>query len=211
MKHVSLLPPRIREERLKERRQATMVRIMIAFFILVLIVYAFLFVSAMLTNSSIKTLRFEREALEMQVDSLQPYSDLFAQMNQSERRLNQAMGTVVSWNDFLLDLGSTLTPGTWLENLSLIYGAEEGTLRVSGFAFSHDNISELVEHLNTMEQLEDVLLQVSSTTEQEGQEVISFTLEAALKPGEPYLEDAEYTPQKEEGSTSEEENAEETS
>ena len=194
MKNLSLLPPRIKEKRLTERRQAVLVRVMIAFFIVVLVVYAFLLVSAMLTQSNIKSLRFEREALELQIGTLKPYAELFEQMNSAERKLNQAMGTVTEWNELLLDLGNSFAAGTWFSDLALTHAEEGGRFFLNGWAYSQDNISQLIKGLQGMEQLTDVRLQGSSETEQAGQKVLDFSVEAVLNPGEPYLEDVDYTP-----------------
>jgi Tfp pilus assembly protein PilN len=191
MDHVSLLPPRVREKRVSERRQAVLIRVMIAFFILVLVAYAFLLVSSMLARSNINTLRTERESLQMQINSLQPYADLYDQMNRSESRLNQAMGNAPSWNDLLHDLGITLTPGTWLSDLNMNYNGEEGSFSLRGWAFSHDNISEMIDHLQSMEQLRDIRLQIASETELDGSNVIQFAVEAGLQPGELYLQNGE--------------------
>jgi len=188
MEYVSLLPPRVKEKRQNERRQAILVRVMIAFFILVLIIYAFLLVSSMLTRSNINTLRTEREVLETQAAMLQPYADLFDRVNAAESRLNLAMGSAPSWNDLLLDLANTLTPGTWLSDLTMNYSGDEGVFNLRGWAFSHANISEMIDHLQAMEQLSDIRLQMSSEIELEGSKVIQFAVEALLLPGDTYLQ-----------------------
>ena len=180
MEIVSLLPPEIKQKRLEERRQAMLVRVIAAFFILVLVVYAFLLVGSMLTKSNIGSIRSERESVEMQINALQPYADLFAEMTTAEQRLEQAMGTDPLWSDFLQDIGLALPPGIWLSEMNITYSDTGGSLNIRGWGFSNDNVAEMIERVRALELINDVRIQVASETTFEGQDAVLFTVDAAF-------------------------------
>jgi Tfp pilus assembly protein PilN len=177
---VSLLPPEIKQKRLEGRRQAVLIRILIAFFIIVLVVYAYLLVSSILTRNSIESIRSERESVEMQINSLKPYADLFAEMTAAEQRLEQAMGANPQWSVFLQDIGLALPPGIWLSEMSITYAENGGSLNIRGWGFSNENIAEMLERVQALETVNDVRIQVASETTFEGQDAVQFTVDAVI-------------------------------
>lgn len=191
MQIVSLLPPEIKQKRIEERRQALLIRILIAFFIVVLVVYAFLLVSSILTRNNINSIRSERESVEMQINALQPYADLFAAMTTAEQRLEQAIGNDPLWSDFLQDIGLALPPGIWLSEMNITYSDTGGSLNIRGWGFSNDNVAEMIERVRALELVDDVRIQVASETTYEGQDAVQFTVDAVIVADQPADEPVE--------------------
>lgn len=188
MNHVSLLPPEIKKKRLEEKKQNLLVRIVIAIFIVVMCIYAFLLVSTFLNRSNLESLRFEREAVENQIAALSEYEVLYNDLNAAEARLNAAMGTIPLWTEILQDLGLTLPTGVTLTNLALIYESENGTLNMQGWTYSHSDVADMLDKLNTLEQLADVRCRVSTETVIAGQDTVQFTVDAVLLSGPQFIE-----------------------
>lgn len=197
MEYVSLLPPEIRAQRLQKKRQAVFIRIAIIVFILVLIIYAFLLVSSILTRSNLNSLREEREMIESQAAALTEYEVLFNEMNAAEARLNSAMGTVPVWSVFLLDLGLTLPTGAWLSDLTVTYSGDSGSFNLRGWSYTHSGVAEMLDKIETMDQLNDIRLRTSTETTFDGRDAVQFVVDAQLRSGPPYVGDAE-EPQQEE-------------
>jgi Tfp pilus assembly protein PilN len=187
MNHVSLLPPEIKKRRLEEKKQGLLVRIVIAIFLVVMCIYAFLLVSTFLTRSNLESLRLEREAVENQVAALSEYEVLYNNVNAAEARLNAAMGSIPLWTEFLQGLGLTLPPGVTLNNLALTYESENGTLNMRGWTYSHSDVADMLDKLETLEQIADVRVRVSTETVTAGQETVQFTVDAVLLPGPQFI------------------------
>lgn len=187
MNHVSLLPPEIKKKRLEEKKQALLVRIVIAIFLVVMCVYAFLLVSTFLTRSNLESLRFEREAVENQAAALSEYEILYNNINAAEARLNAAMGSIPLWTEFLQGLGLALPPGVTLTNLALTYESENGTLNMRGWTYSHSDVADMLDKLDTLEQLADIRCRVSTETVTAGQDTVQFTVDAVLLPGPQFI------------------------
>ncbi len=188
MNHVSLLPPEIKKKRLEEKKQNLLIRIVIAIFLVVMCVYAFLLVSTFLTRSNLESLRLEREAVENQVAALSEYEVLYNNVNAAEARLNAAMGSIPLWTEFLQGLGLTLPPGVTLTSLALAYESESGTLNMRGWTFSHSDVGDMLDKLDTLEQLADIRCRVSTETVTASQDTVQFTVDAVLLPGPQFIE-----------------------
>jgi Tfp pilus assembly protein PilN len=188
MNHVSLLPPEIKKKRLEEKKQNLLIRIVIAIFLVVMCVYAFLLVSTFLTRSNLESLRFEREAVENQIAALSEYELLYNNVNAAEARLNAAMGSIPLWTEFLQGLGLTLPPGVTLTTMTLTYESEAGTLSMQGWTYSHSDVADMLDKLETLEQLADIRCRVSTETVTAGQDTVQFTVDAVLLPGPQFIE-----------------------
>lgn len=191
MDYVSLLPPEIKAKRIQDKRQALLIKIAVILFILVMVVYAFLLVSSVLTRNNLNSLRSEREDLEMQANALMQYEQLFNQMNAAEATLNSAMGNTPLWSEMLYDLGLSLPVGTWLSDLTLNYTANSGTFNMRGWSFTHSGVGDMLESLEEMNQLSNVRLQASSETTFEGRDAVQFVVDANLLSGPPFVGDAD--------------------
>ena len=208
MEYVSLLPPEIKAQRIQKKRQAVFIRIAFLIFIIVLVIYAFLLVSSILTRSNLNSLRDEREMIDAQAAALTEYEVLFNEMNAAEARLNAAMGTVPVWSDFLLDLGLTLPTGAWLSEMSVNYGGESGSFNLRGWSYTHSGVAEMLNQIETMDQLSDVRLRTSSETTFDGRDAVQFVVEAGLRSGPPFVGDASESQPEETAPGTEEEEAE---
>jgi len=194
--YVSLLPPEIKQRRIEEQRQNKILRIAVIVLVALLVVYAFMLVTSMLTRSTLESLRDEREELEQQAAALEEYAELYEEMQSAEETLNQAMGNVPDWNVLLLDLGLALNPESSLTDLSLNYVYENdddnnggsGSLDMSGWSYSHGNVSDVLERVQKLEQLEDVRLEGSSSTTINNRPAAEFTIDATILPGPVYFD-----------------------
>lgn len=188
MEYVSLLPPELKAKREQERKQGILVRVVGLFFVIALIVYAFLLVSTIMTRSELESLRSERELLDNQAAALEEYEVLYNNMRAAESRVNSAMGRVPVWNDFMQDIGLTLPPGIWLSDMHVNYNEESGTFNMRGWAYNHSGVAGMLEEVETMEQLDDIRIGVSGETIYNGQEAVQFSVDAVLLPGPPFME-----------------------
>lgn len=187
MNHVSLLPPELKKKRLEDKKRDLLIRVVIAIFLVVICVYAFLLVSTFLTRSHLESLRFERSAVENQIALLSEYQTLYNNVNAAEARLNSAMGTIPQWADFLQGLGFALPPGVTLTNLALTYELENGTLNMQGWTYSHSDVADMLDKLDTLDQLADIRCRVSTETVTDGQDTVQFTVDAVLLPGPQFI------------------------
>lgn len=191
MDHVSLLPPEIKKRRLEESKQAVLIRVVMVVFLIIMIVYAYLLVSTFIARNDLKILRQERETVEMQVASLAEYETLYNNLTAAETRLNTAMGSVPIWDQFLQDIGLTLPPGVTLIDMTLTYATENGTLNMRGWTYSHRDVGDMLDLLQTIEQLDEVRCRVSTETTVGSQHAVQFTVDAVLLPGPPFLTEVE--------------------
>jgi len=187
MNHVSLLPPEIKKRRLEEKKQGLLVRVVIAIFLVVMCVYIFLLISTFLTRSDLESLRLEREAVESQAATLSEYEILYNNINAAEARLNAAMGSIPLWTEFLQGLGLALPQGVTLTNLALTYESESGTLSMRGWTYSHSDVADMLDKLDTLEQLTDIRCRVSTETVNAGLDTVQFTVDAVLLPGPQFI------------------------
>ena len=209
MEYVSLLPPEIKAQRIQKKRQAVFIRIAIILFIIVLVVYAFLLVSSILTRNNLNSLRDEREMVERESAALAEYEVLFNEMNAAEARLNSAMGTVPVWSELLLDLGLTLPTGAWLSDMSVNYSVDSGNFNLRGWSYTHSGVADMLDQLETMEQLTDIRLITSSETTFDGRDAVQFVVDASLKTGPTFVGEAVEQQEEEAEQDSEEEGEDE--
>lgn len=189
MDYVSLLPPEIKQRRLEKRKEALLLKLVLVIFFVMMAVYAFLLAGTLLASSDLKTLRAEREDLEIQVAALEQYALLYNDMNRAEERLNMAMGSAPPWSDLLLNVSRAMPPGQiWLSELNLNYATESGTFIMRGYGYSHQNVADMLDRLNGLEQLDSILLRSSTETAFGGRDAVQFNVDAILLPGPPFLD-----------------------
>jgi Tfp pilus assembly protein PilN len=97
------------------------------------------------------------------------------------------MGTIPQWTEFLQGLGFALPPGITLTNLVLTYESENGTLNMRGWTYSHGDVADMLDKLDTLEQLADVRCRVSTETVTDGQDTVQFTVDAVLLSGPQFI------------------------
>ncbi len=188
MSYVSLLPPEIKAKREQRRKQGIFIRIALLLFVILLVVYAFLLASSIMTRSELEALRTERESLDNQAAALEEYEVLYNEMNNAEIRLNRAMGEAPLWDGLIQDLGMNLPTGVWLSDLSLNFSEGTGGFNMRGWAYNHSGVAEMREEVEKMDQLTNIRIQASTETTYDGQDAVQFVLDAVLLPGSPYLE-----------------------
>lgn len=188
LKYVSLLPPEIKQKRIRESRQGKVLRIIFLVFVGLLGIYAFLLVSTFMTRSNLQSLQAERQSVENQAAALQEYEDLYNRMESAEGKINTAMERVPEWGDFLSDLGSVLDPDISLRSIQLSYQAENGSFNMDGWTFAHGNVANMLQRVYTLNQLEDVRIQVSSETTVGERDAVQFTVDADLLPGPQFFD-----------------------
>ncbi len=192
MEYVSLLPPEIKKRRIVEKRQGRVIRIAALVILLLLVAYAFLMVSTLLTRNTLRSLQDERQDLETQAAALQEYEDLYNEMSAAENRLNRAMGDVPDWDRFLHDIGRALNPEASINEMSITYASNNndednndgsGSFDLSGWSYSHGNVADMLERVQRLEQLGDVRCRISQETTVGGRRAVEFDMDANLLPG----------------------------
>lgn len=191
LKYVSLLPLEIKQKRIRESRQGKIVRIMFLVFVGLLGIYAFLLVSTFMTRSNLQSLQAERQSVEDQAEALQEFEDLYNRMSDAEGKVNTAMGRVPEWGVFLSDLGTVLDPDISLTDIQVSSGEDAGSFNMNGWTYAHGNVADMLERVYTLEQLEDVRIQMSSETTVGDRDAVQFTVDAVLLPGPQFFDPGE--------------------
>lgn len=194
MEYVSLLPPEIKLKRLEKKRLSIIIKVSVVLFLILLSIFIFLLISTLLSRSDLESLRSERHLLEAQIEQLQAYEVLYNDMNRAESKVNQAMGNITQWHLFFNDFALALPPGVWLSDITLDYTAENGTINMRGWGFSHKNVTEMLKRIEKLEALEEIRIRSSSETAYDGRDAVQFSVDAKLLPGPSFLDLEEAQP-----------------
>ncbi len=190
--YVSLLPPEIKKKRLDEKKQARLIRVALVVFVVLLAVYAFLLVSSLFARSELQSLRQERETVEDQAAELAEYEELYEQMSEAEGLVNAAMGRAPKWGEFLGDIGRALDPDIALLDVSAAYNdEEEGSFNMRGWTYTHSNVADMLDRVDTLEQLEDVRTSLSAETAVDERDAVEFDVNADILPGPEFFDPEE--------------------
>ena len=191
MKNVSLLPPEIKAERLSEKKQGVVIKILLLLMLIVLVVFTYLLVSSLIAKNDLDSLEQQREAVERQSQALAEYEELFNDMSRAEDMLNRAMGTNPIWSDVLQEVGESFFPFARLTDLTLNYAGEEGTINMRGLTGSFSDVATLVERFDNLDTINGARVRTSSETGTGDQAEVQFLIDASLIPGSIYLEPEE--------------------
>jgi Tfp pilus assembly protein PilN len=181
--HVSLLPPEIKRRRQERENRKKIQMLILLFLILLAVINVFFFVNTLLVRDNLKSLQLERETVEQQAAALEEFAELDIEINTSQQLVGSAMGTVPRWSAFFRSISQAKPVTAWFSDLTAVYSDETGTLTIRGWSYDHDTLADLLERMNTMEQLDQVNCRVSTETNYQGKEVIQFQIDAALLSG----------------------------
>lgn len=191
VEHVSLLPPEIKAARQLQQKLKNVLRILLIVLLAVVLVCLFLFAGSFLVRQELKSLQNEREMVEQQVELLKEYEELYNQLSAKRSLVGEAMGTYPNWGVLLRDIAGVLPAGSWLSDMAVAYTGESGTMTMRGWAYTHSGVAEMLEKLDSLEQLEEVQCRTSNTTDYEGQDAVQFEVESELLSGPPFIAAAE--------------------
>ncbi len=191
MKNVSLLPPEIKAERLLEKKQGVVIKIMLLLMLIVLVIYTYLLVSSLIAKNDLDSLEQQREVVERQSRALAEYEDLYNDMSRAEDMLNRAMGTNPRWSDVLQEVGESFFPFARLTDLTLNYAGDEGTINMRGLTGSISDVATLVERFENLDTINGARVRTSSETGTGDQTEVQFLIDASLIPGSLYLDPEE--------------------
>ncbi|MEW5785526.1 MAG: PilN domain-containing protein [Bacillota bacterium] len=191
MKAISLLPPEIKQKRLLDQKINRAFTITTVALVIMLAVYAVLFVAGIKLRSDLRALERARAAVEAEAAALEEYAGLFDKLTDAENIIRQAGGTVPQWSDLLQDIGYSLPHGAWLAEVTAEYAENGGEIQLTGWAYDHSDVAALLEQVYKLGKLEDVRCQVSSATSIDGQDVVKFFIQARLTTGPPFLDSLE--------------------
>ncbi|MCJ7806449.1 MAG: hypothetical protein MUP57_02725 [Clostridia bacterium] len=191
MKHVSLLPPEIKIQRLTRHKKQRYFLALIIVLIVVVAVNAFFLISSILVRENLKSLQYERSVVDNQAASLQEYEELYQLLSRTENLVNDAMGTVPLWSVLLSDISHTLPIGTQLSDLRIDYSDQSGTVTMRGWVYDHSSLAGMLDQLFTIEQMDQILCRVSTELNYQGREVVQFLVDSILLTGPGFLPDNE--------------------
>lgn len=180
MERISLLPPEIKKARQeKESRQKVQLLILL-FLVLLVLVNAYYLTNYLLVRETYKSLQLERETVDREAAKLEEYAILHREISASEQLIAKAMGTVPQWSAFFRHISQVMPVTAWFSDLTAIYSDQEKTLTIRGWSYDHGSLADLLERLETMEQLDQVQCRVSTETDYQGQDAIQFEIDAIL-------------------------------
>jgi Tfp pilus assembly protein PilN len=123
-------------------------------------------------------------------------AELLQSRDQRVATLNTALTGRIAWDRVLRNLSSVLPDDVWLSSLKA--GASTGAestpaasgaastagedFVLNGYAYSQDGVARLLARLEVVPDLSDVQLQKSEKTEVAGRPVVTFAVEAAVRP-----------------------------
>ena len=188
MEYVSLLPPEIRKNRVLQQRYRTVTRILLIALLIVVVIFAFLMVSSILTQQDLRALQIERDNLERQAAAFSEYEELYIRLTTKESVVDAAMGTVPPWNNLLQDTNRALQAGTWISTLNISYAGESGSLSMSGWAYNHSGVAVMLDQLINIEQLDEVKISASTETNYQGMEAVQFQVSSEILTGPSFVD-----------------------
>ena len=187
MDRISLLPPEIKLKRQEREKKNRIQFLIFIFLIFIAVLNIFFLVNNMLLRGDLNALRQERELVERQAADLAEYSDLHIEISTSEQLLTAAMGTVPQWSALLRNISQSLPVTAWFSDLTATYSDQAGTLSISGWSYDHGSLGDLLERLESVEQLEQVQTRVSTETLYQNTQAIQFQVDANLLSGPGFL------------------------
>ncbi len=191
LKHVSLLPPEIKIQRLTRHKKQRYFLALIIVLIVVVAVNALFLINSILVRENLKSLQYERSVVDNQAASLQEYEELYQLLSRTENLVNDAMGTVPLWSVLLSDISHTLPIGTQLSDLRIDYSDQSGTVTMRGWVYDHSSLAGMLDQLFTIEQMDQILCRVSTESNYQGREVVQFLVDSILLTGPSFLPDNE--------------------
>jgi len=188
---ISLLPPEIKQHRQEKERRNKIQFLILLFLIFVAVINIFFLINNLLLSGDLNALRQERELVERQAADLAEYADLHIVISASEQLLTVALGTVPQWSAFFRNISQALPVTAWFSDLTATYSDQAGTLTIRGWSYDHSSLADLLVRLEQIEQLEQVLLRVSTETMYQGIDAIQFQVDAILLSGPGFLVEEE--------------------
>lgn len=187
MKHISLLPPEIKAKRLAQQKMSRLYLFLVITLIVILFINFYLLANAFIFRQDLKALQNEREFVDNRAAALIEYEDLYQQLTNTEKLINDVMGTVPHWSLLLRDISQNLPVGTQFSEIRLNYSNQLGTLILQGWAADHNSLAYLINQLGKVEQLDQIRCRVSTETVIEGREAVQFMIEGVLLSGSQFL------------------------
>ena len=118
MSQVNLLPPELRERQAIRRTTSLVVAAGLAALALIGIFYFFQVQRLSQTQSDLEAQQSKNAQLESQIESLQQFADLQAELTQKEALVGEIFVNEVSWSSALLDVSRVIPDASYLTNLT---------------------------------------------------------------------------------------------
>jgi Tfp pilus assembly protein PilN len=115
---VNLLPPELRERQAIRRTTSLVVAAGLAALALIGIFYFFQVQRLSQTQSDLEAQQSKNAQLESQIESLQQFADLQAELAQKEALVGEIFVNEVSWSSALLDVSRVIPDASYLTNLT---------------------------------------------------------------------------------------------
>ena len=191
MKHVSLLPPEIKAERLAQNKRSRLYLLLVIAIILLLFINLYLLLNVFFSKQELIAYQDERNIVDNRSEALVEYEKLYQRLTGTEKLVNDAMGTVPLWGEVFRDISQNLPVGAQLSEIRMNYDDQIGTVVLRGWTGDHNALANLLKQLESIEQIDQISCRVSTGIGAEGQEAVQFMVESVLLPGPVFLEDAE--------------------
>jgi Tfp pilus assembly protein PilN len=163
MTQVNLLPPEVRTRQRVRRYTVVATGAVGAVVVLILGVFALQSIRLSQTNRSLATQHQVNQALQRQIQTLEPYDQLRQQVADGETLTGQLLNGQVLWSGVLRNVSSALPGGLWLTSMNgtlnpttpvsvSAAGAPQvvGTIQFQGQTFQHTTVGTW---LNRLEQV----------------------------------------------------------
>ncbi len=185
--YVSLLPPEIKSKRQLQDKLNKVLKLITLLLAVVLVIYSAMLIAGIKLGSDLRSLQRDRAAVEQEVAALEEYAVMYEQLNAAENMINLAMGTVPHWFNLFQEISYTMPHNVWLMEVAAKYDDESGEIMLRGWAYEHSDVAAFLEYLYTLETIDEVRCQISSSSIVGGHDVARFDIQARIMTGPPFL------------------------
>jgi len=164
MYNISLLPSEYRILNKQARKKDYTLLIAIGIMCLLLISYFVLSIISAGKNFELKGLKDKNLEIENQIVTLEEIEELDNEVKKINDKIKTAMGTTPKWADIITEIGNTVKPTTSIISFKMNYMNDAGKCEIEGNAFSLTALTEWVNKLETIPDIDDITLVITENT-----------------------------------------------
>lgn len=191
MVKINLLPPELRAERERRRKQKIWLIIGGSIGVVVLGIFLFILMASLRTRSEVADLQKQRAEVESKIQSYAPYADMQADVMKKTTLLKTAMGTPPQWSVMLASIVEYIPEEVWLTDMTVTYpppsdAKQNGQVTMRGSTFHHPSTALWLSSIEEIPGVDNVRCMFSTEETHMGQDLVSFEIKATLLPGSEY-------------------------
>ncbi len=115
---------------------------------------------------------------------MQKYADIEAEVQKLKNKFEKASKNTPNWSDLLKFIGSALPDTANIQELSAAYAENTGSVIISGYANTYNDVSEMVSRLNKLKGISNIALSNATSVVTANREAVKFSITAIISKGE---------------------------